>query len=60
MKVDLAQAFEGGRKGVSIWKTENGFQVSVKNSDMGFTVVIASTLEEALYKLFGEPDDDLL
>lgn len=60
--IDILPAFENGNKGISIWKTEIGFQVNLKKSDGSFGVSIAPSLEEALYKTFGGPeeDDDLL
>lgn len=56
---DLRPAFENGNKGVSIWKTDQGYQVNVKKSDGSFSVTIAPSLDEALYKAFGQ-DEDLL
>lgn len=56
--IDIRAAFENGNKGISIWKTEIGFQVNLKKSDGSFGVSIAPSLEEALYKTFGQQDSD--
>ncbi len=56
MKLDISEAFEGGRRGVSIWFYEGNYQVSVKQSDGSFAVGIAPDLYEA-YRIALREDD---
>lgn len=58
--INIAPAFENGNRGISIWKVDGGFQVSVKKSNGAFRVTIAPSLEEALYKTFGRQEDEEL
>ena len=53
MKINVAEAFANGNKGLSIWKTAHGYQVGVKRSDGSFTMGIDEDLHRALDKALG-------
>ena len=59
--IDIRSAFENGNKGLSIWVTDQGYQVSVKRSDGAFSVHISADLDAAMGAAmgaaFGEKDD---
>lgn len=67
MIVDVTPAFEDGNKGLTIYKHEKGFMVSVKTSQNGFTIGYGQTPAEALNDALGmrvkppvaAPSDDL-
>lgn len=51
--LDITGAISGDNKGLSVWRTETGFQVSVKHKDGSFVVGIAATAQDALQIALG-------
>lgn len=61
--LDISRALVDGNKGLSIWATDDGYQVSVKRRDTGaFVVGYGASPAQALDDALGVKDDfeDLL